>query len=151
MTRGAIAAALVVGWVGAGSPTQAADLERYGDEGRLGDWIVLCDSEDDMGGTTYFDCVVRSASAPAIVISDLSGGPVLSVDGASGDARLLVADLAFDFDACPAAACRFDGTVSDFVDLVSVHAAVLETGTERADLSAAGIGEAVAHAIGLVD
>ncbi len=30
--------------------------ERFREEARFGSWTVLCDSFDDMGGVTYFEC-----------------------------------------------------------------------------------------------
>ena len=131
--------------------SNAADIERYENEGQFGDWIVLCDSEDDMGGTTYLDCVVQSASQPALVISALTDGPVLSFEGGAGTPLLTIADTAFDFSACPEGRCPFAGSTADFIELVSGNAAILDVGNERTNVSADGVGEAIGHAMDLID
>lgn len=154
----ATAAVLLVASAGV-AISNAADIERYENEGQFGDWIVLCDTEDDMGGTTYLDCVVQSASQPALVISALTDGPVLSLtdgpvlsfEGGAGTPLLTIADTAFDFSACPEGRCPFAGSTADFIELVSGNAAILDVGNERTNVSADGVGEAIGHAMDLID
>ena len=151
MKRAAVAAVLLVASTSVAGVAHAADIERYGSEGQFGDWIVLCDSEDDMGGTTYLDCAVQSASQSALVIWALTDGPVLSFDGSASSSRLTIADTAFDFSACPGGRCPFAGSTSDFVDLISANTAILDTGDGQTTISPDGLGEAIEHAIQLID
>ncbi len=116
----------------------AADLDRYEPEDQFGGWLVLCDSEDDMAAITYFDCVVQSATAPAVVLSSLGDVPAVSLADGGTSGRLELAEGTLVFDDCPEAICPLPGAVEAFAASLSDGNATVLVGDQRAALSADG-------------
>ena len=125
----------------------AADFGRYQTEDRFGDWQVLCDSEDDMAAITYFDCVVRSATEPAVLVSSLADGPAVSLANGVGSGRLELGEQTVVFESCPEGLCPLAVTVEEAMALLPGATVTVEDGT--ATLSGNGLGDAVDLALRL--
>ena len=134
---------LTVAWMSTASSPFALDIDRYQAAGAFGVWHVLCDQEADMGGTTYFDCVVRSIGEPAIVISSLQGAPVVSRMNDTASGRLVLATRAIDFADCPDGLCPLAESAEEAVALLSDSAAMLEAGDRQTAIAADGLADAV--------
>lgn len=147
-SRWGLVGAMLAVVAGVGSAA-AADLSRYQPEDRFGDWQVLCDSEDDMASITHFDCVVRSATEPAIVLSSLADGPAVSLADGATAGHLDLSDQFLDFDTCPEGLCPLPGAAGDIVALLS--GATVTAGDRTAALSADGLGDALDLALRLPD
>lgn len=128
-------------------PAAAADFGRYQVEDRFGDWQVLCDSEDDMAAITYFDCVVRSATEPAILVSSLADAPLVSLAGGAGSGRLDLGEQTIVFESCPDGLCPLAATVEEAMALLPGTTVTVEDAT--ATLSDDGLGDAIDLALRL--
>ena len=142
-----VAAGIVLAAVAGFGSAAAADFDRYREEDRFGEWQVLCDSEDDMAAITYFDCVVRSAWEPAIVVSSLADAPLVSLASGAGPGRLELGGQTILFESCPDGLCPLAATVEDAMALLPGAAVTVEDGT--ATLSDDGLGDAIDLALRL--
>ena len=134
---------LTMASLSAASTLFALDIDRYQAGGTFGAWHVLCDQEADMGGTTYFDCVVRSVGEPAIIISSLQGPPAVSRMNGTASGRLVLAAQAIDFADCPDGLCPLAPSAEEAVALLSDGTARLEAGDRHAAIAADGLADAV--------
>ena len=137
--------------LGTVSTGQAVDLGRYQDGPAFGAWQVLCDEEADMGGTTYFDCVVRSAGAPAIVVANLEQSPTVVPVGSQLADRLILNDRVIDFADCPGSGCPLAESAGAAVALLTDPPATVEATGQRTELSAEGLAEAIDLALRRLD
>lgn len=139
--------------LGVGVPGKAAALDQagYDVEETVGGWTLLCDSERDMGRTEYFDCAVRSMTTPPLIVSSLTGEPVLSLGDGASRARLVVDGRIVELAGCPAGRCPFPPGLEPLRAAVRDGNAVLEIGGDRVPLPPDGLDSAVAAALDRLD
>jgi hypothetical protein len=132
------------------TPAAAFDLDGYTAERTVDAWTVWCETEDDMGGTYYFDCVLVSATDPALVIAGLSGSPTVSRADGCAEGRVRFGATTLDLVTCAGGVCPVPGGLDDLAAGIDGGAAVA-TPSGETPVPAAGFGSALRTARDLLD
>ena len=154
MPRLLMKCAIIVSTLSAGLAASGAihalDLGRYTEQERVGEWLILCETEEDMGGIYVFDCVVRSLTTPSLAVSSLTGTPAVSRADSVLEGRLALGAETIDLSVCQDGLCPLPVEAGALAELFDGDLS-LETETGSTAISPQGFSDAVDRAIALID